>query len=108
MSMPPSASCFYPRSRTGSDGHAVRERVRSVSFLSALPHGERRYHVGKNGDDDVFLSALPHGERLPGFCGPALCLPFLSALPHGERPESLGRVSPDDAVSIRAPARGAT
>ena len=59
----PTRTCFYPRSRTGSDDAAVIDRVLSELFLSTLPHGERL-----NGDyfafiEAKFLSTLPHGER---------------------------------------------
>ena len=78
---------FNPRSRMGSDDHAVALRGGDVLFQSTLPHGERRDLVpsivalrenfnprSRMGSDkqsrdfisssDVFQSTLPHGERL--------------------------------------------
>ena len=55
-----------------------------------------------------FRSALPRGERLGPLPAPDSIDRFRSALPRGERPPSRSSASHMPAVSIRAPARGAT
>ena len=108
---------FNPRPRTGGDSSALRRRRRRPhEFQSAPPHGgrpstERRRRPSKS---TLFQSAPPHGgrravpanSRLPGrVINPV----FQSAPPHGGRRAIDYRDSPQaQAVSIRAPARGAT
>ena len=77
-------------------------------FQFALPHGERRTAVVTTALFSRFQFALPHGERHQPFACCARSMMFQFALPHGER---RGRCLPRlhrRAVSIRAPAWGAT
>ena len=97
-------------------------------FQSTLPHGERpmararlypkpvSIHAPARGATvgssitDVrcrFQSTLPHGERLEPQRDCAQVV-FQSTLPHGERPPSCHAHKRCKAVSIHAPARGAT
>ena len=77
-------------------------------FRSALPHGERHGFQGRPIYDRAFRSALPHGERPQASLAKPLTFTFRSALPHGERQIAQMRELRAHAVSIRAPARGAT
>ena len=100
---------FNPRSRMGSDDHAVALRGGDVLFQSTLPHGERRDLVpsivalrenfnprSRMGSDGVIGLKLTLHER------------FQSTLPHGERPPLYLRPLQAQAISIHAPAWGAT
>ncbi len=125
-----STTRFNPRSRTGSDGPPTLIIHPLLMFQSTLPHGERRItgncatrpwivsiHAPARGATvfyrinhfiPPFQSTLPHGERRINHLAPCINRPFQSTLPHGERPHvqpAVGRVL---AVSIHAPARGAT
>ena len=77
---------FNPRSREGSDIHYPKEPFFPFRFQSTLPRGERpKYHVFYL-DDRPFQSTLPRGER------------------QLFKKDSVFSV----AISIHAPARGAT
>ena len=55
-----------------------------------------------------FQSTLPHGERLNRVIRMARRSQFQSTLPHGERPDVLEALAAIVAISIHAPAWGAT
>ena len=121
---------FNPRSREGSDNYTIWMINVGVLFQSALPRGERpstspvlschpsiSIRAPARGATIplfqkviacLFQSALPRGERLAAQTQQIINTVFQSALPRGERlrlTESLFSLS---AISIRAPARGAT
>ena len=121
---------FNPRSREGSDIASDRLKLSSIVFQSALPRGERLHHFLPSHRPSIFQSALPRGERrqCSVYCGELsnfnprsregsdrlgrikLCFgcKFQSALPRGERPWCPRQCHHAPAISIRAPARGAT
>ena len=60
-------------------------------------------------EEAIFQSTLPRGERLQLTTSyTAAMLKFQSTLPRGERPEMTGKPHEEVAISIHAPARGAT
>ena len=77
-------------------------------FQFALPRGERHKAAMLVIAISVFQFALPRGERrkIDGRCSHGGQFQF--ALPRGERPVQVYLAVEDGAVSIRAPARGAT
>ena len=120
---------FDPRSRAGSDSMPSRVARSGEKFRSALPRGERRLVAATVVVRLLFRSALPRGERPVNRGTRTGSRLFRSALPRGERPtrssSPCGNASFDPrsragsdgqrsearervAVSIRAPARGAT
>ena len=76
---------FNPRPRTGGDVAVASRRCTRSTFQSAPPHGGRRQGQQRSCGCVLFQSAPPHGGRPPTAVHPAA-----------------------QAVSIRAPARGAT
>ena len=79
-------SHFNPRSREGSDQVPAMELPERGIFQSSLPRGERRLSLMRLWLHLLFQSSLPRGERQK----------------YGRTPATL------DAISILAPARGAT
>ena len=77
-------------------------------FQSALPRGERRVDTNLAFHMFLFQSALPRGERPKAEIQAIQDWIFQSALPRGERHEAPKDYSTPYAISIRAPARGAT
>ena len=79
-----------------------------VLFQSTPPHGERPPLPDSDAALSLFQSTPPHGERLLVLPCVGMLPTFQSTPPHGER--LFGVVTEDDdfAVSIHAPARGAT
>ena len=118
--------------------HRLRHRFADASqqFQSTPPHGERpdyTYDTDHSGEGFRFQSTPPHGERRgsEGYVCPSISLfqstpphgerllinvsayadskLFQSTPPHGERPNATAAYPQDRlAVSIHAPARGAT
>ena len=121
---------FNPRSREGSDfrgsGKCIHQRgFQSTlprgerpsmscgasswqSFQSTLPRGERRLPEWRICRLLMFQSTLPRGERLLIDSDSFSKLGFQSTLPRGERLVDYGFARKLQAVSIHAPARGAT
>ena len=77
-------------------------------FQSTLPRGERRSSRPERNPEQRFQSTLPRGERLVTDILSVLHLIFQSTLPRGERPTKPDKYSISTAISIHAPARGAT
>ncbi len=114
----------------GERPKSLRSVMRICAFRSALPRGERLTQCANRGTPSLFRSALPRGERPVNRQRDETRLLFRSALPRGERreagasgcscpasfdPRSREGSDPvrsdrrkNGAVSIRAPARGAT
>ena len=120
---------FNPRSREGSDDHydylfvrlviSIHAPARGATpgcgspdihriFQSTLPRGERRSSRPERNPEQRFQSTLPRGERLVTDILSVLHLIFQSTLPRGERPTKPDKYSISTAISIHAPARGAT
>ena len=100
---------FNPRSREGSDRDGVFNRlvVRAVS-IHAPARGATIVGLPWITLMLLFQSTLPRGERLGDRLRLRMAAEFQSTLPRGERPWRDWRVGPRTAVSIHAPARGAT
>ena len=104
-------SSFNPRSRAGSDpARDDADRDATIKFQSTLPRGERHARVGRRcamfagfnprsraGSDARSRRVIVRARRL-----------FQSTLPRGERPRQVATADRRNAVSIHAPARGAT
>ena len=82
--------------------------AKTRQFRSTLPHGERRKLRRPIPKVLAFRSTLPHGERLEAFENYINQDEFRSTLPHGERHRPSFARREMNAVSIHAPARGAT
>src|SRR5208337_1530318 len=98
---------FDPRSRAGSDLLLIAVLLQPAPFRSALPRGERQEAKHIALARAQFRSALPRGERLR----PRLSDEPARGFDPRSRAGSDGRAERADgggAVSIRAPARGAT
>ena len=83
--------------------------VRNGVFQSTLPHGGATRKPFEIETERIYFNPRPpHGER-PGFleCS-RFSSKFQSTLPHGERPPTIPLNRRDDAISIHAPAWGAT
>ena len=80
------ATCFNPRSRTGSDFLVVPALMSSKALQSTLPHGERLAGERHMGELRSLQSTLPHGERPRPSNEAATHRLLQSTLPHGERP----------------------
>ena len=80
----------------------------SSEFQFALPRGERRPSLTCRDCPPAFQFALPRGERPTCFSWMAASNVFQFALPRGERPAKSVTGHFIAAVSIRAPAWGAT
>ena len=124
-----SSSCFNSRSREGSDHIGVREIDAIGMFQFTLPRGERPRDIELEEYHVAFQFTLPRGERLlsdgavaydqrfnsrsregsdtPGRVYTALAISFNSRSREGSD-DLLDVVTEDNAVSIHAPARGAT
>ena len=90
---------------TSSPGFLARNSL----FQSTLPHGERRTpHDAPTRTRQVFQSTLPHGERQRQPMSTHTNEIFQSTLPHGERLGVAGFGFDPGAISIHAPAWGAT
>ena len=99
---------FNPRPRTGGDRRRQDQTGGSKSFQSAPPHGGRQTRPHRPLHNSKFQSAPPpRGATETGLKYGAKRL-FQSAPPHGGRLAALRILSATQAVSIRAPARGAT
>ena len=123
-------SHFNPRSRTGSDWLLVVMATRLLVFQSTLPHGERPGYNRLRAVESYFnprsRTGSDRGAVLcivpPDYFNPrsrtgsdvvvniivAIGDVFQSTLPHGERPSDGCKVGLIAAISIHAPARGAT
>ena len=129
----PSASChwhFNPRSREGSDGTGRQPRPSCPEFQSTLPRRERQLRVRPAHEQNLFQSTLPRRERPlhPEYHPPqyhfnprsregsdlirssriSLRAPFQSTLPRRERRVLTIWLLHLSAISIHAPAKGAT
>ncbi len=98
---------FDPRSRAGSDIRIWPACPQFARFRSALPRGERLTASKFPPVTTGFRSALPRGERPQPIASSRSLGRFRSALPRGERQQTI-TTRRQSAVSIRAPARGAT
>ena len=99
---------FNPRSRMGSDIGPMYNGCRLYAFQSTLPHGERLTKALKKKLNITFQSTLPHGERQLEVVNEARYTIFQSTLPHGERQVKTLEHQRNLAISIHAPAWGAT
>ena len=131
MQSQPSHLYFNPRSREGSDIFRGRLHPGYFSFQSTLPRGERprasrhfavgssiSIHAPARGATKTFVrfytycttfqSTLPRGERHDTCFLTLLKFQFQSTLPRGERLGFVFLVPARIAISIHAPARGAT
>ena len=121
---------FDPRSRTGSDVSSFVGRLPFIRFRSTLPHGERRrpcrillaacrFDPRSRTGSDREPSSRPcrpwcfdprsrTGSDMRPFWTSTPQVTFRSTLPHGERLVPAGAADIRVAVSIHAPARGAT
>ncbi len=84
--------------------------VWTALFQSTLPRGERQRGFVYQGAGNKFQSTLPRGERhFPIHCSLSGLFLFQSTLPRGERREFDSKeTAVHIAISIHAPARGAT
>ena len=107
----PGAASFNPRPRTGGDSRVTLKPVWLGVFQSTPPHGGRpvyrsipriRLPMGE------FQSTPPHGGRHLVNDARERMTEFQSTPPHGGRPEGGCCARDLVAVSIHAPARGAT
>ena len=124
----PVPGSFNSRSRMGSDcqhfliaqrlavsirapawgATSLHTRVQAFCpFQFALPHGERLLLAQILKAATMFQFALPHGERLLPTSNVLICLGFNSRSRMGSDASAFGRCR-RPAVSIRAPAWGAT
>ena len=78
--------CFNSRSRMGSDMWVSRTRTPGRKFQFTLPHGERHSPRATRPRRTAFQFTLPHGERRDGCGGGRPRAAFQFTLPHGERP----------------------
>ncbi len=124
------SACFDSRPRAGSDrrrtGRSKPRQAVSIhapargatpiarppeslsQFRSTPPRGERHSYSIMGITELLFRSTPPRGER-PDFAAPiAISDPFRSTPPRGERRQDMLRHGVPRAVSIHAPARGAT
>ena len=99
---------FNPRSREGSDSLASSIASCSVSFQSTLPRRERRQRFVQNCLAVIFQSTLPRRERLIQRCLADPLFIFQSTLPRRERLRRTQPLYVLNAISIHAPAKGAT
>ncbi len=77
-------------------------------FQSTLPRGERRTEPGNRQGHSRFQSTLPRGERQASRKHTGFNTRFQSTLPRGERQANDRYRDRKAAVSIHAPAWGAT
>ena len=103
-----SRTSFNPRPRTGGDVTVPRGLTYELLFQSTPPHGGRPVGIRLLFEMVPFQSTPPHGGRLAVPRGLTYELLFQSTPPHGGRPERRCNDADADAVSIHAPARGAT
>ncbi|RZB32344.1 MAG: hypothetical protein SRB2_04349 [Desulfobacteraceae bacterium Eth-SRB2] len=122
------ASCFNPRSRTGSDLSDGKSGAECAVSIHAPARGATSVFLCEPEQTQVSIHAPARGAT---YCGPDWrgYRKFQSTLPHGERRQEMTELSPDIsfnprsrtgsdlsdgksgaecAVSIHAPARGAT
>ncbi len=98
---------FDPRPRTGGDG-AYPARMESCSRFDPRPRTGGDRLAGDCLALPQFRSTPPHGGRLPQVWVHVSPWQFRSTPPHGGRPLCARRGNRRGAVSIHAPARGAT
>ena len=125
-----SSSNFNPRSREGSDVEIAATVMHAVRFQSTLPRRERRIHDfrshfyqnfnprSREGSDPQhctirkrhlpFQSTLPRRERQCRMKQSGISITFQSTLPRRERRRTTQRRRTEMAISIHAPAKGAT
>ena len=100
--------CFNPRSREGSDTKKVISDKSRPSFNPRSREGSDLVSFRIFLHNAMFQSTLPRGERLGQLCKTTGRKEFQSTLPRGERLSAEIRNLRNTAVSIHAPARGAT
>ena len=99
---------FNPRPREGSDRHAQPAHRRCLQFQSTLPRRERHPDKIQSNDNRKFQSTLPRRERQGSTIPQPKRLEFQSTLPRRERPQTVSAEINNNAISIHAPAKGAT
>ncbi len=100
--------CFNPRARTGRDAHAGTDRIRRARFNPRARTGRDRIDMGADGKPLTFQSTRPHGARQAVQIALHAFGRFQSTRPHGARRDAGIKRGVAVAVSIHAPARGAT
>ena len=98
---------FNPRSREGSDRIPRRKDKRRLHFNPRSREGSDLFTIRRILITS-FQSTLPRGERPLTQSVPTWSAVFQSTLPRGERRELLTNDKLSEAISIHAPARGAT
>ena len=99
---------FNPRPRTGGDLRCDRVGRRHSVSIHAPARGATGGRYWPRRGHEVFQSTPPHGGRLVWGANVTTGGQFQSTPPHGGRRLAIGAEQPGDAVSIHAPARGAT
>ena len=99
---------FNPRARTGRDCPSHPRRLSCAVSIHAPARGATMARAEVVVGDDAFQSTRPHGARLLLDAVILWSTRFQSTRPHGARPCVLRLLFSPDAVSIHAPARGAT
>ena len=99
---------FNPRTRMGCDLSVTAHGLRKVQFQSTHPHGVRLGDVPIAGIAGLFQSTHPHGVRPARPAAQRDRCKFQSTHPHGVRRYWYGDGWHGQAVSIHAPAWGAT
>ena len=105
---PPDRHYFNPRSREGSDCNALLIVRHGTQFQSTLPRGERRTrHIIRAGMPNFNPRSREGSDHSPEHFATAV-FRFQSTLPRGERQFFSFFFKAHTAISIHAPARGAT
>ena len=100
--------CFNPRARMGRDALRASIFFAAPGFQSTRPHGARPPIVYTPILGDLFQSTRPHGARQGEGHPLGRFVQFQSTRPHGARRDYPYRLIMMQAVSIHAPAWGAT
>ena len=104
---PPGSGSFNPRSREGSDSASHKTKMIKPLFQSTLPRGERRPFNARPILDGGFQSTLPRGERPTTVSRRFRRRRFNPRSREGSDADTAAEFGVP-AVSIHAPARGAT
>ena len=102
------AGSFNPRTRVGCDQSLVLYHRAAREFQSTHPRGVRLTGHMPAIQDSAFQSTHPRGVRLADYMGIPSGIPFQSTHPRGVRLVVNFDVALAEAVSIHAPAWGAT
>ncbi len=99
---------FNPRARAGRDKEIDRVILSLQRFNPRARAGRDTGEISSFTLSSEFQSTRPRGARPKCPAGHGTFAMFQSTRPRGARPKPPGRTPPGSAVSIHAPARGAT